>query len=325
MSTAIPPAPQQPPPQRPPSAQQPPPPRDPLIEPGRRLSPSRGRDRPWRLLVTLVGGATVLLVVLALAALSTATWLTGRGYTEIPAITQLGSPSSLSLTSRTGTVRVLPSNEVDELTLGLVEPGATTLPDPAAQVRARVTADTASDSASVDVRQPDLSFDPPWADSPQDVLLLVPAGLDLALEVSTDAGDVHIDGDYTAVEARSDVGNIRLGPVTAPQGVTASAEVGNIDIELGSPAPAAVDLSATVGDVDLLLPTDAGGRVSVTTELGDIEVAAPGTARWSVEASSEYGAVQQDPGLTEGSAEAEDDAAGILTVSSELGTIVLTR
>ena len=68
MSTAIPPAPQQPPPQRPPSAQQPPPPRDPLIEPGRRLSPSRGRDRPWRLLVTLVGGATVLLVVLALAA-----------------------------------------------------------------------------------------------------------------------------------------------------------------------------------------------------------------------------------------------------------------
>ena len=105
MSTAIPPVPRQPPPQRPSSAQQPPPSRDPLIEPGRRLSSSHALDRPWRLLVTLVGGATVLLVVLALAALSTATWLTGRGYTEIPAITQLGSPSSLSLTSRTGTVR----------------------------------------------------------------------------------------------------------------------------------------------------------------------------------------------------------------------------
>jgi hypothetical protein len=292
-----------------------------LIAPGRRLAPAPGRDRPWRLLTTLLGAAIVLLVVLALAATSTATWLAGRGYTEVPAITALGSPTSLTLTSATGTVRVLPSGEVDEVTLALVAPGQTTLPEEEARVRARITTDLRGTAATVDVRQPARSSAPPWTPATQDVLLLVPTGPDLALEVRAEVGDVLVDGDFTALHAVSRVGDLRLGPLTAPAGVTATADVGDIDVELGSPAPATVDLTAAVGDVELLLPTDAGGEVTVSADLGDVEVAAPGTERWRVDAASELGDVHQEPGLTEGTGA----AIGALKVTSEIGTITLTR
>lgn len=303
------------------AAQPPPSELGPLIEPGRRLDPSPDRDRPWRLAITLVGAAVVLLIVVALALASTATWLSGRGYTDVPAITELGGPEALTLTSATGSVRVLPSGDVDQLTLALVAPGATTLPDADARVPARITESAGAGGTAVEVRQPDRSFDPPWSDRAQDLLLLVPTGLDLSLEVDAEVGDVRIDGDFTAVQAHSDVGGIRLGPLTAPGGVIATSRIGEVDIELGSPAPANIEITSDVGDVDLLLPTDAAGPVAITTDLGNVAVAAPGTARWQVEASSEVGEVRTDPGLTD----APGSSVGTLTVTSEVGDVEISR
>ena len=290
----------------------------PLLVPGRRLEPSPGGDRRLRRVTTLVGAGIVLLVVLGLALASTATWLAGRGFTAVPATTGLGSPSSLTLTSGTGTVRVLPSGSVDELTLALVAPGSTTLPAADARVPATVTR---TGSTTVQVRQPTRSFGPPWSDGTQDVLLLVPTDLELALEVHADVGDVLVDGEFTALEVHADVGDLRLGPLSAPGGVSANAATGDIDLELGSPAPEVVDLTAALGDIDVLLPTDAAGQVSVAADLGDIRVAAPGTARWEVRADSELGGVSTEPGLTEGTGE----AVGTLTATTDLGNIDLTR
>jgi len=298
-----------------------PPSAEPLLVPARRLEPSPGRDRPWRLLTTLIGTVLVGLVILALAASSTATWLAGRGYSDVPAVTALGSPTSLDLTSSVGTVRVIPSSDVDELTLALVAPGSTSLPDDGATARARVTENSTALGTTVDVRQPERSFGPPWAVQTQDVLLLVPSGLELDLTVSAEVGDLLIDGDYAAVEAHSGVGDLRMAALTAPGGLSATADVGDVDIELGAPAPESVDITTSVGEVDLTLPTEASGQVEITTEIGSVRVAAPGTARWRVDATSDLGEVSTDPGLSAG----VDAPAGTLTVTSEFGDIEITR
>ncbi|MGP9537468.1 hypothetical protein ACT3SP_05625 [Brachybacterium sp. AOP43-C2-M15] len=297
----------------------------PLIEPGRRLTPSPERDRPWRLLTVLLGAATVLLVVLILAGATTATWVAGRGYSEIPATADLGTPTALTLHSGVGAVRVLPSGDVESVTLALVDPGTTALPAEEAQARARVTVEdaggTSAHGTTVEVRQPESFSMRPWTSPQQDVLLLIPAGHEMALEVRTDVGDILVDGDFTALDVRSGVGDLELGPVTAPEGVTARADVGAVDLEIGSPAPATVDVIASLGDVDLLLPTDAGGEVSIAAQIGDIAVAAPGTGRWRVEATADLGEVRVDPGLTRGTG-AE---AGTLTAVADVGDVDITR
>ncbi|QNN83276.1 hypothetical protein H3H54_06695 [Brachybacterium sp. Z12] len=76
----------------------------------------------------LLGSAVVLMLISGLTLATAASWATGRGYSEVSATTGLGTPTSLSLTSEVGSVRVLPSEDVDEVTLALVEPGATALP-----------------------------------------------------------------------------------------------------------------------------------------------------------------------------------------------------
>src|SRR5699024_6902800 len=217
--------------------------------------------------------------------------LAGRAYGAVPATTGLGSPTALVLDLRVGDVRVLPSADVDELTLALVEPGETTLPAADEQVPARLSESRAGGRTELEAGQP------------------------------SRAGDVQADGEFTALEVHSDAGDLRLGPLSAPDGVRASTGAGDVDLELVSPAPTAVDVTATTGDVDVLLPTDAGGRVAVTADVGDIEVAAPGTGRWRVRAESAVGEVRTDPGLEAGSGE----GVGTLTVTSEVGSVDISR
>lgn len=292
-----------------------------LIVPARRLEPSPGADRRLRRLTTVLGALLVMLVVLALAGFSLSTWLAGRGFSPVPAITTLGEATSLSLSSDVGDVRVLPSSEVEELTLALVAPGVTVLPAGDAQEEARITRTTTAGRTTVEVEQPSRSVGAPWADGPRDVLLLVPTGLELALSVHTEVGDVMVDGELTSLEVHADVGDLQLGPVSAAGGVRAHTGTGNISLELGSPAPTDVVLRTAVGEIDVMLPTDAGGQVTATSDLGDVEISVPGTARWELRTDAGAGEVSTAPGL----AARGDDGVGTLTVSSGLGDIRLTR
>lgn len=302
--------------QRPPA-----PPQEHLLLPGERLTPSPTRDRPWRVLTVLLGASVVLLMVGGLAVASATNWAAGRGYAEIAATTGLGTPASLSLASALGTLRVLPSDDVDEVTLALVEPGTTGLPSPQDTTPARLTHETDAAGATVSVHQPQSHLGWPWTDRTRDVLLLVPAGLELSLVIDAGVGDVLVDGEFSALDVRTDVGDVVLGPLGVSDSLSVSSEVGDVDIALESPAPAETEITAVVGYVDLQLPTDSGGSISITTELGDVIVTAPGTTRWQIDAVSDLGSVQVDPGVAAGS----DTGAGTLAVTSDVGEITIGR
>lgn len=305
------------------SALQPPsaPPQEPLLLPGQRLTPAPGRDRPWRVLTVLLGAVVVLLMVGGLAVSSAANWAAGRGYTEIASTTGLGTPAALSLDSGVGTIQVLPSDDVDEVTLALVEPGSTRLPPPEETARARLTQATGSAGPMVTVHQPRSHLGWPWSDRARDVLLLVPAGLELSLELSAGVGDVRVDGEFSTLDVRTEVGDVVLGPLSASSALTVSSEVGDVDIELESPAPAVTEITAAVGNVDLQLPTDSSGSISIRSELGDVVVTAPGTTRWHVDAVSDLGSVSVAPGLAVGAGTGD----GTLSVDTDLGDIAIAR
>lgn len=295
--------------------------RTPRYDPPRRLVPSPGRDRPWRRGIVLAGSAVMALVVLALAAATTATWWNGRLFGDVPATTALGSPSSLQLTSTRGDVRVQSSDEVDQVTLSLVAPG-TTVPATADETsRALVERSGGSSSATLRVSQPESFSTWPVLDDTRDVLLLVPAGHELDLDLRSEVGDVVAEGVFGSLRVQADVGDVHLGPVAATEEVSVTADVGGIEAEIAAPGPAAVDLSSTIGDVSLQLPADAGGTVGAVTELGDVRIAVSGTSTWQVETRSAFGEVTVDPDL-HGS---EGEAAGTLTAVTETGDVVLTR
>ncbi|MGO1225345.1 hypothetical protein ACT3SQ_11235 [Brachybacterium sp. AOP42-C2-15] len=292
-----------------------------LLLPGQRLTPSPDRDRPWRALTVLLGAIIVLLMVGGLAVTSVANWASGRGYSEISTTTGLGTPASLNLASLMGTIQVLPSDDVDEVTLALVEPGTTGLPSPRDTTPARLIHDTDPTGATVTVQQPQSHLGWPWTDRTRDLLLLVPSDLELSLAIDAGVGDVVVDGDFSALDVRTDVGNVVLGPLGVTDALTVSSEVGDVDIELESPAPADAQITAAVGYVDLQLPTDSRGSISITAELGDVMVTAPGTTRWHIDADSDLGSVSVDPGLTAGS----DAGDGTLIVTAGVGEITIER
>lgn len=291
------------------------------IDPPHRLAPAPVRDRRWRRLTTLLGGTVVLLVVLGLLALATAHWMSLRRFEEVPATLALGSPSSLTLDVSGGDVRVLPSDAVAEVTLSLVEPGTTVPVGPEGRVRADLRRSGGPQHPVVAVDQPhDLSL-LPGAGGDREVLVLVPVGHELDLELASEAGDLTVEGDFTALHASTAVGDVVLGPVTASEELSVHTDVGSIDVALLSPSPAAIELSTQVGDIDLRLPADAAGRIGVVTDLGDVVVQLPGTELWRVEARTELGESQIDPEV-EGAA---GGSVGTLSLISSTGDITVTR
>lgn len=294
--------------------------RSPLHEPGRRLSPRPEDDRPWRIALVLLASAVVALILLALALASTSAWASARGFSPVPATTALGTPASLTVTADVADVQVRASDEVDQVTLALVEDGADELPAPGTEVRARLTQQGGSADPVLDVRQPHRFSTLPWGPGSLDLLLLVPTGHTLSLDLTTEVGGIRAEGDFAALAVRSDVGDIRLTSLSAPGGLVAHSEVGELDIELGAPAAATIDVTAGVGDVALQLPADAGGAVSVTSEVGEIDITAPGSGTWDIDASSELGTTEVDPSLR---GTAQD--IGSITATSEVGDVHLHR
>lgn len=292
-----------------------------VTEPGRRLSPSPRGDRTWRTVLTLLGATVLVLMLLALSAVSVSGWWLGRGFDDVPATTELGTPETLTLSSGVGDVRVLPSTDVEVVTLALVEEGETALPEPGETARARLSQHGDASAPVLDIRQSEGYGPVPWLDEHHDVLVLVPQGHQLALDVTTDVGDIQADGEFTSLAARSAVGDVHLGPVTATESLAVRADVGTVEIELRDPAPAVVEVTASVGDVDLRMPPDAVSEVRVDTEVGETEIALPGTGRWEIEARTELGERRIDPGVTG----APGATTGTLTVTSELGDVLVTR
>lgn len=289
--------------------------------PGRRLAPSPQGDRGWRTLITVLGAAVLVLILLALGAASVSGWWLGRGYDDVPATMELGTPDALTLSTGVGDVHVVTSPEVTAVTLALVEDGATSLPAPGTTVRADITRHGGAAAPVLDVRQSDGYGPVPWQDEHHDVLVLVPQGHRLALDLTADVGDIRADGEFATLDLTSSVGDVQLDEVTVADSVTVRADVGDVQLELGGPAPASVDVVASVGNVEMRLPPDAEADVRIDAELGQVEVSLPGAGRWDVEARTELGETRVEPDVTG----APGPAVGTLTVTSELGDLLITR
>lgn len=291
------------------------------LEPGRQLSPSPRNDGSWRLLLTLLGAAVLVLLLLGMGTLSVSSWFSARSYAMVPSTTELGNPDSLSLTSDLGDVRVEHSAAVDQVTLALVENGMTELPAAGEEARARIDQRGDAGSPHVAVNQPDGPSAIPWEDQYRDLLLLIPAGHELTLEIASSFGDVDAEGAFSTLAVASEVGDIRLASITAPGGLTVTSDVGDVEVELAGPAPDAVEVTTSVGNADLLLPVDASGDVTVRSDMGDIDLTAPGTTQWSITASTELGERSVDPSFTSRTG----DEVGTLTVTSEVGNVTVSR
>ncbi|WP_114856006.1 DUF4097 family beta strand repeat-containing protein [Brachybacterium sp. YJGR34] len=296
-------------------------PSGPYREPARRLSPDPRKDGPWRVVVIVIAALVIGTMVLGAVAASTVRWLDHRSFEEVAATTELGLPASLTLTSGAANVRVLESADAEQVTVALVEEGATAVPETGTEVRARVTQQGRASDPVLDVRQPRHYTSFPGQLSARDLLILVPSGHELALDLTTEVGDIRAEGTFTSLDIGTDVGSVRLTPVSAPEGLTVRSDVGQIEVEVEDPAPGRIEVTGAVGDVDLLLPADAGGEVLAASDLGEVSVSAPGTGRWEVEATAELGDLRVDPSLTT----AEGSPIGTLTATSEVGNVVVSR
>lgn len=291
------------------------------VDPARRLPPSPRRDRTWRMVLTALGALMMALILAAMVTTSVVGWVLNRGFTEIPATTALGAPSSLTLTTDVADIRVVHSDQASEVSVSLVPFGATTLPPDDARARAQVDVDGGDDSPSVDVRQPRSDGPVPWVSETQDLLVVVPEGHGIDLDLSSSIGDIRAQGDFTALSATSNVGEILLTAVSAPRGIEATSDVGGVQLDLADPVPGGVEVTSSVGDVAVRLAPHATGDLTVTTDLGGATVEAPGTGRWSVDATSEMGDVRIDADLRE----AEGPISGRMTVRASVGDVTITR
>lgn len=312
MTTTLPPAPPVPTPQG----------RAPLpVQPARRLSPSPGPDRSWRVTLTVLGALVMVLALAALIASSVVGWALSRNFSEIPATTGLGQADALTLSTDVADIRVVRSDEADEVAVALVPTGSTSLPAQGTEVRARVDVQGGSTSPEVRVRQPRTDGPIPWEFDHHDLLVMVPTGHVMDLDVSSNVGDIRAQGEFTSLTAGSNVGQILLTAVSAPQGVGITADVGDVELDLTDPVPGGVAITSSVGDVDVRLAPDSAGDVTITTDFGDTSLEAPGLGRWAVNASSEMGEVRTDADLTT----ADGPISGQLTVRADIGDVILTR
>ena len=185
-------------------------------EPARRLTPSPGGGRAWRAVSTAVAAALLVLALLALAGVSVTSWAINRGFGEVAATHELGTPQSLTLSTRVADVRLAASPDVDQVTLALVDPGSTDLPGPEETARARVAVEGSAEGPRVTVSQPGMNRFGGLLDEHRDLLVLVPEGHRMAVDLRADVGGIDAAGEFASISATSDVGDVRLSSVDAP-------------------------------------------------------------------------------------------------------------
>lgn len=263
------------------------------------LPEGTGRDRTMRRLLVIIALACLVLAVGGLAARSIASGMEQSRFSEVPAVLPVGTPSSLEVTSSVSDVTVRESDEVDQVTLALVDPGTDTVPSDPAPVKARWDRSSQHGSLRVDVQRPRLSATTSWFDDDQrDLLVLVPKAdaEGLSLSVAVDVGDVSAQGSLAGLDLRSTTGDIDADVVSAKGSVAARTDIGDIDLALGE-----------------------GGakEVSARTTTGDVSVAVPCCETWEVDARADQGSTDVDAGIRgEGS---------VLRARTDIGDISISR
>ncbi|GAB4096477.1 hypothetical protein GCM10028787_19520 [Brachybacterium horti] len=291
------------------------------LDPPRHLTPDPRRDRPWRTASVLLGSLIVLLVLVLLAASVLIPWYLDRNMTTVASTQELGSPTALSLEADVGDVTVVREADAQQVTLSLVESGATTPPPAGETVLARFTDSGTAQHPAISVRQPSGGNPVPWLDDTRDLLLVVPEDFDLDLDIQLDYGDVEAQGSFSALDVQADTGAVDLQDLTVNGPLTVATDFGDVSVDLAAPVTSGVDITSDTGEVDLGLAPDAAGDVRIAADLGSVTVRAPGTARRTVDAVTDLGETRVDPLITG----ADGDIVGHIAVESSSGDVIVTR
>lgn len=267
--------------------------------PPRPLSEGTGRDRTMRRVLVILAVVCLVLTAGGLAARSIAAGVEQSRFPEAPAVLAAGAPSSLEVTSSVSDVTVRVSDEVDQVTLALVEQGTETVPADPAPVRARWVRSMHDGTLRVDVQRPRLKTTSSWIDDEQrDLLVLVPpsAAPDLSLAVKVDVGDLSAQGALAGLDLRTITGDIDADGVSAHGSVAARTDVGDIDLALD----------------------EAGAQgVTARTTTGDVSVSLPCCETWSVDARAQEGSTDVDAGIR--------GEGAPLSVRTDIGEVSVSR
>jgi hypothetical protein len=107
----------------------------------------------------------------------------------------------------------------------------------------------------------------------------------LALDCTTNVGDIQVTGFSDRVAAKTDVGAIRCTDLRGDADLHTN--VGDIHAACAADAPAALDITAAtnVGNVDLTGPTEMSARLAATVNVGSIDTDRPLTITGKIQKS----------------------------------------
>ncbi|WBL19758.1 hypothetical protein [Citricoccus sp. NR2] len=245
--------------------------------------PSRPTDptnaRSTRITITVIAALTVLLSLGGLGASSIAAAVDRADFEEIPLRQSIGTPTSLDLDSGVGSVRVQVSEAVDEIELGLVDRGSTTLTDTdeTTQGHWEISEEGTGSNAetSVTLQRPNFQGNIGWAlgDS-LDLLVVIPTELSESLDLSVrnSVGNIEASGSFERLHVSTNVGNINLPAVSASEEIVAQGQVGQLQIGLTEDHRADVIARLDVGNVDVTVPCCEAWSVRATNEVGELDV-----------------------------------------------------
>ncbi len=91
-------------------------------------------------------------------------------------------------------------------------------------------------------------------------------------DISTDVGDIKIDGFSGSFDISSDVGDVNAKNLTITDKSYFSSDVGNIECTVESLSAKELELNADVGDVDLSLGTIGKSEIDIESDVGNIRL-----------------------------------------------------
>jgi len=120
----------------------------------------------------------------------------------------------------------------------------------------------------------------------------------LAIQCSTNVGDIHLSGFAGRVTAKTDVGSIRCSDIRSETDVHTN--VGDIALAYAAAAPADVQTSAAtnVGDIEFTGPTDISATLDAHVNVGSITTDRPLTVTGKIEKSVRATLGQADGKIT---------------------------
>lgn len=244
------------------------------LQPSRPTPGSPNSNRTTRVVITVIAAVCVLLGVAGLTFGTVGSAIARSNYDEVPAQYTVGTPEDLTIKSDRSNVRVLISESADQIELGLVESGSTTLPSAQDTVMARWEESPSAEGSGVTVElsRPGFRGNIGWAyEEGHELLAVIPQDLtdSLALNVESDVGNVDVSGSFEELKVRSDVGNINLNSVATEQTLIAQNRVGQVDVQIADNHRGDVTASSNVGEVNVLLPCCDGWSVRASTDVGN--------------------------------------------------------